>query len=404
MTKAVLLENPHDVADDIFLGADIEVVRVNGALDEDDLIDALQDADIVGLRSKTNLTRRVVESCPRLSVLGCYCIGTNQVDLEACSEHGVAVFNAPYSNTRSVVELAISDIIALTRQIPQKNAALQSGVWLKTAEGSHEVRGKTLGIIGYGNIGTQLSVLAEAMGMKVVFFDTAERLALGNAKSLASMDEVLQVSDYVSLHVDGRPSNNNMFGTREFDLMKPGSILINLARGSVVDIDALAANLRSGKLAGAAVDVYPSEPKKNGDHFDSPLVGLTNTILTPHIGGSTLEAQFDIGKFVSSKIVDYWHSGITDMSVNIPNLSLVPNPDSRYRLTYLHRNTPGVLALINQSLAEQGANINGQILATSGQYGYALTEISSELPVEAVTAIRNLPATVSLRVLPLSED
>ncbi|MBD3690252.1 phosphoglycerate dehydrogenase [Nanchangia anserum] len=401
MTKAVLLEDPHPSADPIFADADITVERISGALDESELIDALSDADIVGIRSKTSVTRRVIEACPRLSVIGCFCIGTNQVDIDAATAAGIAIFNAPYSNTRSVVELAIGHIISLTRRIPAKNAALHRGEWQKTASGAHEVRGKTLGIVGYGNIGTQLSVLAEAMGMNVVFYDHTDRLALGNAVKLGSLDDLLRMSDVVSLHVDGRETNRDFFGEREFSQMKDGALFINLARGFVADIEALRRHLVSGHLAGAAVDVYPSEPKKNGDPFTSPLVGLDNVILTPHIGGSTLEAQNDIGRFVAGKIVDYRTRGITEMSVNIPNLTLQANPDARYRLCHIHRNMPGVLAAVNQTFATQGVNINGQILGTQAEVGYALTDIASELPVETVAALRAMTETVRLRVLEL---
>lgn len=398
MTQVVLLEDPHESANERFALDDIDVKRIHGSLDEDALIEALQDADVVGIRSKTTITKRVIESCPRLSVIGAFCIGTNQIDIPTATEHGIAIFNAPYSNTRSVVELAISDIIALTRHIPQRNFSLQRGEWYKTASGSHEVRGKTLGIIGYGNIGTQLSVLAEAMGMNVIFYDQAERLAMGNARAVATQEELLREADVVSLHVDGRATNKNMFGAKQFEQMKDGAIFINLARGFVVDIDALAENLKNGHLAGAAVDVFPEEPKKNGDPFDSPLVGLDNTILTPHIGGSTLEAQYDIGKFVSAKICDYLKTGSTDMSVNLPNLTL-GRGNGRYRIAHIHRNNPGVLALVNQTFAEHGVNITGQILATEGAVGYSLTDISSELPVEAVSGIADMEETISIRVL-----
>lgn len=399
MTKAVLFEDPHTCADPIFAAAGIDVRRIPGSLDEEAVIEALRDADIVGIRSKTSITSRVIEACPRLSVIGCFCIGTNQVDLEAATRHGISVFNAPYSNTRSVVELAIGDIITLTRQIPAKNAALHRGEWIKSAAGAHEVRGKTLGIVGYGNIGTQLSVLAEAMGMNVVFYDQAERLALGNAVSLESLSDLLRMSDVVSLHVDGREANRGLFGEAEFAQMKDGAIFINLARGFVVDIEALAAHLASGHLAGAAIDVYPEEPKRNGDPFDSPLLRFDNVILTPHIGGSTQEAQYDIGRFVASKIVDYRTRASTDMSVNLPNRALAPSADARYRIAHIHRNMPGVLAAVNQTFAEQGVNINGQILGTEGDVGYAITDISSELPVETVAALRAMPETIRLRVL-----
>lgn len=402
MTKAVLLEDPHQVADEVFSGFNIEVERVKGSLDEDALIERLQDADIVGIRSKTHITSRVISSCPRLQVVGCFCIGTNQVDLEAATKRGVTIFNAPYSNTRSVVELAIGHIINLARHIETRNQDLQRGIWNKSASGSHEVRGKTLGIIGYGNIGTQLSVLAEAMGMNVVFYDCAQRLAMGNARALPTMDEVLKTADFISVHVDGRKSNEGLIGKRQFELMKEGAIFINLSRGLVVDVDALAENIRSGKISGAAVDVYPEEPKKNGNEFHSPLLGLPNTILTPHIGGSTLEAQFDIGQFVSHKIADYWRLGSTEMSVNMPNLNLSTHDNSLYRLAFLHRNIPGVLGRVNQVFADQNVNINGQILGTEGEVGYALTDIASELPVSAVAQIRSLPEAIGLRVLSLN--
>lgn len=404
MRHALLLENPHSTADQIFAQHDIEVVRHKGAMDEDELAEALQGFEIVGIRSKTNVTEKVLKANPQLAAIGAFCIGTNQIDLKQASKQGVAVFNAPYSNTRSVVELAISEIIALTRRLTVRNSLLHRGIWDKSAVGSHEVRGRTLGIIGYGNIGTQLSVLAEAIGMKVVFYDTAERLALGNAQPMPTMDDVLRVADVVSLHVDGAPQNTSMFGKREFELMKPGSLFINLSRGFVTDIDALVEALESKHLAGAAVDVFPKEPKASGDPFTSPLVGMDNVILTPHVGGSTEEAQYDIGRFVSNKLVDYVRSASTDMSVNLPNLILPPSQASRYRVALIHRNTPGVLALVNQTFAEHGANITGQILGTTGGIGYAITDISSELPIEAISHIDDMEDTIRMRVLRCPTD
>ncbi|MDO5728896.1 MAG: phosphoglycerate dehydrogenase [Actinomycetaceae bacterium] len=399
MTRALLLENPHTQADEVFAAHDIEVVRHAGALDEDELIQELKGFEILGIRSKTTVTKKVLNANPQLMSIGAFCIGTNQIDLDTASARGVAVFNAPYSNTRSVVELAIAEIIALTRRLTVRNSMLHRGIWDKSAHGSHEVRGRTLGIIGYGNIGTQLSVLAEAMGMHVVFYDIAERLALGNARRMTTLDELLEIADVVSLHVDGSPQNQAFFGRDEFAKMKPGSLFINLSRGFVTDIDALADHLKSGHLAGAAVDVFPTEPKQTGDAFESPLARMDNVILTPHVGGSTVEAQIDIGHFVAHKISDYIRSASTDMSVNIPNLTLTPSPSSRYRVALIHRNTPGVLALINQTFAEHGANIDGQILGTHGSTGYAITDISSELPVEAISAIDELEDTIRLRVL-----
>lgn len=366
MTRALLLENPHKVADEVFAKNEIDVSRHAGALDEDELIKALEGVEYLGLRSKTQVTRRVLEANPQIKAIGAFCIGTNQIDLEAATELGISVFNAPYSNTRSVVELAIGEIIDLSRRVTVKNSRLHRGIWDKSADGAHEVRGHTLGIIGYGNIGTQLSVLAEAMGLNVIFYDMAERLSLGNATQMPTMESVLREADIVSIHVDGQETNSNLFGAREFAMMKPGALFINLSRGFIVDIDALHDALVSGHLAGAAVDVFPQEPKKNGDPFDSPLIKLDNVILTPHIGGSTEEAQYDIGRFVAGKISDYQDTGSTDMSINLPNLSLNASQESRYRIRLIHKNTPGVLANINHTFAEMGANVGGQILGTAG--------------------------------------
>ena len=400
MTRALLLENPHPDADRILSSHSITASRRSGALDEGELIRALRDTDatILGIRSKTRVTRAVIESHPELSAIGAYCIGTNQIDLAAATDHGIAVFNAPYSNTRSVVELAVGEIIDLTRRVTVKNSRMHRGIWDKSSDGSHEVRGHTLGIIGYGNIGTQLSVLAEALGLHVIYYDVAERLSLGNATQMPTMESVLREADIVSIHVDGSRTNANLFGDREFSQMKKGALFINLSRGFVVDIEALRAHLLSGHLAGAAIDVFPDEPKANGDPFESPLAGLDNVILTPHVGGSTEEAQLDIGRFVSGKLADYEQTGSTDMSVNLPNLQLGAGPASRYRIRLIHRNTPGVLALVNQTFAESGANIDGQILATAGSCGYVITDISSELPVEALHAIDSMPDTIRLVV------
>ena len=398
MTRALLLENPHASANQVFGAHGVEVSRIQGAWDEDELIEALHGFEVVGLRSQTHITRRVMDANPQLVAIGAYSIGTNQIDLKAATERGIAVFNAPYSNTRSVVELAVGEIIDLTRRVTVKNSRLHRGIWDKSAEGSHEVRGHTLGIIGYGNIGTQLSVLAEALGLNVIYYDTAERLSLGNATQMPTMESVLREADIVSIHVDGSTANTNLFGDREFSQMKKGALFINLSRGFVVDIEALHDHLVSGHLGGAAIDVFPEEPKANGDPFVSPLAGLDNVI---HVGGSTEEAQLDIGRFVSAKITEYLATGSTEMSVNLPNLQLHASDSSRYRIRLIHRNTPGVLALINQTFAESGANIDGQILATSGSVGYAITDISSELPTEALEAIGSMPDTVRLVVTPL---
>ena len=344
MTRALLLENPHSIADDIFAKFGIEVTRVTGALSEEDLIDALEGVDYLGLRSKTEVTERVLRARPRLTAIGAFCIGTNQIDLATATEMGIAVFNAPYSNTRSVVELAIGEIIDLSRRVTVKNSRLHRGVWDKSADGAHEVRGHTLGIIGYGNIGTQLSVLAEAMGLNVIFYDAAERLALGNATQMPTMEAVLREAD---------------------------------------------------------IDVFPSEPRANGDAFTSPLATLDNVILTPHIGGSTEEAQYDIGRFVAAKIGEYQASGSTDMSVNLPNLTMNSAPRSRYRVRLIHRNVPGVMARVNQIFASSQANVDAQILATVDEVGYALTDISAGLGLGALEELAHMPETVRLIATPL---
>lgn len=399
MSRILLLENPHAVADDVFTASGHEVVRYKGALDEDELIEALDGIDVLGLRSKTNVTERVLRARPGLQAMGAFCIGTNQIDLVTAAQMGIPVFNAPYSNTRSVVELALAEVISLTRRLTPLNDALHAGVWDKTADGAHEVRGRTLGIVGYGNIGAQLSILAEAVGMKVVYYDVVEKLALGNARPMSSLEELLGEADVVSVHISGSAGTKAIFGDREFGLMKDGAVFINLSRGHFVDYDALHRALDSGKLSGAAADVYPEEPKKNGDPFEFPLRGYDNVILTPHIGGSTEEAQHDIGRFVAGKLTEYLRSASTDMCVNLPQLTLPTSGRGRHRVAYVHRNTPGVLALINQAFAEAGANIEGQILGTHGELGYVITDIASELPVEAIAALKEMEQTVRLRVV-----
>lgn len=399
MTRALLLENPHSNADAAFMRAGIDVERHRGALEEDDLISALDGVDILGIRSKTEVTQKVIDAHPDLLAIGTFSIGTNQIDVDAATNGGVAIFNAPYSNTRSVVELAIGEIIALSRRLPVQDKALHQGIWDKSATGAHEVRGRTLGIIGFGNIGVQLSVVAEAIGMKVVFYDTAEKLVIGNARRMNSMEELLEVSDIVSIHVDGRASNKNFFGEREFAMMKPGAIFLNLSRGFLVDIEALAARIESGYLAGAGVDVFPTEPRANGDPFTSVLTGLPNVILTPHVGGSTEEAQRAIGLFVSEKLVSYFRKGGTDMSTNMPQIVDSPAQSARYRIAWVHSNTPGALAKVNQVFAESGANIDAQQLATQGQIGYMVTDISSNIPEDAIAELAAAEETIRLRVL-----
>jgi len=394
--RALLLENVHPVAAQNLRDAGIEVVTRPGALDETELIESLADFQILGIRSKTTVTRKVLESVPGLQAVGTFSIGTNQIDLDAAAAHGVAVFNAPYSNTRSVVELAISEIIALTRRLTVRDKALHDGVWDKTAEGSHEVRGRTLGIIGYGNIGSQLSVLAENLGMRVVFYDTAEKLALGNAHRVETIEELLAEADAVTIHVDGRPGNAGLFGADLFAGMKPGAIFLNLSRGFVVDVEALREHILSGHLGGAAVDVFPTEPKKRGDGFTSPLRGLPNVILTPHVGGSTEEAQEAIGEFVSKKLRDFMATGSTTLSVNLPNLQLAHTGVGRIML--LHRNVPGVLARVNQVFADHGANIEAQMLATRGEIGYVVTDISDVTQRGASAKLQAMDSTIRLRI------
>ncbi len=398
MLHALLLENLHPLATTILETDGVAVTTRTGALDEDELIAALEGVQLLGIRSKTQVTERVLAAAPDLQAVGAYCIGTNQIDLRAAAHRGVAVFNAPFSNTRSVVELALAEIIALARRLTERDKALHDGVWDKTAEGAHEVRGRVLGIVGYGNIGTQLSVLAENLGMSVVFYDTAEKLALGNARRMGSLDELLEVADTVTLHVDGRPGNAGLFGAAQFARMKPRSIFLNLSRGFVVDYAALREAVLDGHVAGAAVDVFPEEPKRRGDAFASELRGLPNVILTPHVGGSTLEAQEAIGQFVSSKLRDYVHTGSTTLSVNLPNLALDAG-SGQHRLAHLHHNTPGVLAGINRTLAEHGVNIEGQLLATRGDLGYVVTDTGVATPHEVHEALRTMPQTIRLRVL-----
>ncbi|WP_152818341.1 phosphoglycerate dehydrogenase [Pseudactinotalea sp. HY160] len=399
VVKALLLESIHPFARESLEKAGVEVTTAKGALDEDELVSALSGVQLLGIRSKTHLTSRVIAESPDLLAVGAFCIGTNQIDLQAAAEAGVAAFNAPFSNTRSVVELALSEIIALTRRLTEKDKALHAGIWDKSATGSHEVRGRTLGIVGYGNIGTQLSVVAEALGMRVIFYDTAEKLALGNARRMTSLEDLLAEADVVTLHVDGRPGNAGMFGPPQFRGMKDGSIFLNLSRGFLVDYAYLREEILSGRLAGAAVDVFPTEPKVQGDAFDSELRDLPNVILTPHVGGSTEEAQADIGKFVSAKLRDYFTLGTTNLSVNVPALVLETPRGSNVRVTHLHRNVPGVLAGINQVLSTAGANIESQVLGTVGHLGYAVTDVSSRLAAEAVAGMEQIDGTIRVRVL-----
>ena len=396
--KVLLLENIHAEAVTAFEREGYVVETVGGSLDEAALKDRIADVSVIGLRSKTLLTREVLDNAKRLLVVGAFCIGTNQIELGACSRKGVAVFNAPFSNTRSVVELALAEIILLMRNIPEKMRLIDKGTWDKSVKGAHEVRGKVLGIVGYGNIGMQLSVLAEAAGMKVRFYDIAEKLALGTAHKCSSLNELLESSDIVSVHVDGRKENAGMIGANEFARMKQGAIFLNLSRGHVVNLEALEACLESGKLHGTAIDVFPQEPRANGEAFDHPLRRQANAILTPHIGGSTAEAQEDIGRFVSSRIIDYINTGSTENSVNFPPLRLPPQANV-HRLIHVHQNVPGILAQINKALADHGANVVGQYLKTLEDIGYVITDIDRNYSETLLDVIRDIPHTVRFRVL-----
>lgn len=396
--KALLLENIHPEAERLLSERGIEVQLAKGAMDEAELAAALPGVDFLGIRSKTQLTRKALEHADDLLAVGAFCIGTNQIDLPAATERGVAVFNAPFSNTRSVVELVIAEIISLARHLPAKNQRMHEGVWDKSAKGAHEVRGRTLGIVGYGNIGSQLSVVAESIGMRVIFYDVADKLALGNARRCDSLEELLAEADTVTLHVDGRDGNAGFFGREQFSQMRRRAMFLNLCRGFVVDHEALREHLETGHISGAAVDVFPNEPKVAGDEFTSSLQGLSNVILTPHIGGSTEEAQEDIGRFVAGKLREYAAGGGTTMSVNLPQVQTDDSWD-RARLLHVHQNVPGVLATVNGILADHGANIERQSLATRGDLGYVVTDIGRSISDELIEKLGALPETVRLRAI-----
>jgi len=395
--KILLLENVHPDALTKLSSDGFSVETVSKSLSEEELIEKIKDVHVLGIRSKTNVTQKVVDSANKLMVVSAFCIGTKQIDLEACKEKGIVVFNAPYSNTRSVVELAIGEIIMLMRSVFQRSTEIHNGQWQKTAAGSREVRGKKLGIIGYGNIGSQLSILAEALGMSVYYYDVEDKLALGNATKVSTLEELLSISDAVSLHVDDHAANKNFFGEKEIAQMKDGAVLVNLARGFVVDIAALVAALKSGKISGAAIDVYPEEPRKNGE-FYTELQGLDNVILTPHVGGSTEEAQRDIADFVPSKIMAYINSGNTVDAVNFPNIRL-PRQTNAHRFLHIHKNVPGVMAKINKILAKYDLNIIGQYLSTDPKVGYVITDLDKEYNKEVLEKLRNVEGTIKFRVL-----
>ena len=392
--KALLLENISGVAQANFIQAGFEVERLPTALDEAELHEKLSDVVVLGIRSKTPITKAVLEAAPSLLAVGAFCIGVDQVDRAACNPRGVAVFNDPHSNSRSVAELALGEIIMLLRRTFTASTELHRGTWNKTAAGCHEVRGLVLGIVGYGRIGSQLSDLAEAVGMRVIFSDVSDVLARGNAKR-CTFEELLQQADIVTLHVDGKPRNRNLFGAEEFRIMKSGSYFLNLSRGFVVDHEALARNIENGRLAGAAVDVFPNEPESRGP-FASPLQNLPNVILTPHIGGSTEEAQQNIGQFVSSRLVEYLQTGNTMLSVNMPHCQLEHSLDS-HRLTHIHQNVPGMLFAVNEALARRGINIERQVLDTRGSLGYAIYDINQACDAALLRELEQIPHTIRVR-------
>lgn len=396
--NVLLLENVHPIGVELMKQEGYNVEVVSSALSEEELAEKIKSVSILGIRSKTQVTKKVLENANRLMAIGAFCIGTNQIDLDTCQEKGIAVFNAPFSNTRSVVEMAIAEIIFLRRKLFDKSVNMHQGVWDKSAVGSFEVRGKKLGIIGYGNIGAQLSVLAENLGMDVYYYDVLEKLALGNATKVDSLDELLETCDIISLHVDGRKENHLLIDRERIQKMKKGALLINLSRGHVVEIPALKDALESGHLAGAGIDVFPSEPKNNDEPFESELLNLPNTILTPHIGGSTSEAQVNIAKFVPGKIMEYINTGNTYNSVNFPNIQL-PFLQDAHRLIHIHLNAPGVMAKINQILADHHINIVGQYLKTNEKIGYVITDIDKAYSVEVIDELKSISGTIRFRML-----
>lgn len=397
--KILLLENISETAVRQFKDAGYtDIKRVSGALGEDELIREIGDVHLLGIRSKTQVTARVLAHARKLQAIGCFCIGVNQVDLKAATQQGVAVFNAPYSNTRSVAELVIGLAIMLIRRIPDKDKAAHDGIWMKEAKGSYELRGKTLGIIGYGNIGSQVSVLAEAIGMKVRFYDVVTKLPLGNAESTRSLKELVSMSDIVTLHVPETAQTKNLINKSTIKHFKKGSILLNYARGEVVDLDALRKALDEGALSGAAIDVFPWEPEKNGDRFETPLQHAKNVILTPHIGGSTEEAQQNIGQDVSDKMLHYLEKGMSTGSHSVPSLSLPPH-EGAHRILHIHRNVPGVLSEINLSLSRNEINILGQYLKTNDEIGYVVLDVDKKLSTAALKLLKEVPETIKVRLL-----
>ncbi len=397
--KILFLENISDAAIKVFRDEGYtDIKKVGGALTEDQLIEEIKNVHLLGIRSKTQITEKVIKHATKLQAIGCFCIGTNQVNLQAARKKGIVVFNAPYSNTRSVAELVIGASIILIRKILDKNAAAHKGVWQKDAKGSFELRGKTLGIIGYGNIGLQVSVLAEALGMKVLFYDTSTKLPLGNAVSKKSIKEVVGQSDITTLHVPETSQTKNLINKTLLKHFKKGAILINYARGEVVDLEALKSSLLEGLISGAAIDVFPLEPEKNGDVFTSPLQNIPNVLLSPHVGGSTEEAQFNIGEDVSAKLLQYLEMGVTYGSHTVPEINLPPQ-EGTHRILHIHANVPGVLSEINSTLSEHKINILGQYLKTNDEIGYVVLDIDKKLSKNALDLLKQVKGSIKVRLL-----
>jgi len=397
--KVLLLEGVHASAVETLNAAGYSnLTRIDHALQGEDLAQELRQAHILGIRSRTQLTEQIIAQAPRLMAVGCFCIGTNQVDLTAATKAGLPVFNAPYSNTRSVAELVLAEAILLLRGVAQKTAQMHEGVWQKSAKSSYEVRGKTLGVIGYGNIGSQLGVLAESLGMRVIFHDVVKKLNLGNAQQIDSLDTLLETADVVSLHVPATEATRDLMTAARLARMRPNAVLINASRGNVVDLSALAEQLRTGRLLGAAIDVFPEEPKSNNEEFHSPLRGLPNVILTPHVGGSTMEAQENIGSEVAEKLTRYSDNGSTLSAVNFPEVAL-PEHAGQHRLLHIHRNVPGVLSALNQVLSESNVNIAGQYLQTNTEIGYVVIDVNADYEKPVLERLKAVPGTIRSRVL-----
>ena len=396
--NVLLLENVDEVARKTFVEEGYNVETISSSLNEKELIEKIKKVSIIGIRSKTILNKKILSNAKRLLVIGAFCIGTNQIDLDFTKKKGIIVFNAPYSNTRSVVEIVIGQIILLIRNIVEKNNQMHKGIWKKNSNNSYEIRNKVLGIIGYGNIGSQLSIIAESIGMKVIYYDKKEKLSLGNAKKYKSLNQLIKASNILSIHVDGKKENTNLIDKNEFNIMNKGTILINYSRGNVINISELKKYILSGKIFGAAIDVFPKEPENNNQKFTSKLIGLPNTILTPHIGGSTKEAQKNIGTFVPNKIIDFINTGASSNSVNFPSLVL-PELQNAHRFIHIHKNIPNVMLKINKILSEFEVNILGQYLKTNDKIGYVITDINKKYNKNVIKRLKDIKGTIKLRVL-----